>query len=271
MNRIYLDHAATTPVDPQVLEAMLPYFRECFGNAASRQHSSGRAAAEAVEEARAQVAGALGADLREIVWTSGATESDNLGITGVALSPYYRTRGDHIVTVATEHKAVLDTCAQLEASGIRVTYLPVEPDGRIEVARIADAITKRTILVSAMHANNEIGVLHPIREIGELCKAQGVLFHTDATQSFGKVEIDVEADCIDLLSLSAHKLYGPKGVGALYVRRKGPRVRCTPILHGGGHEGGLRSECAGDCGPGRGDREGAVGAGKRTGAHREDA
>lgn len=240
MNPIYLDHAATTPVDPRVLEAMLPFFTEQFGNAASH-HPVGQGASAAVERARAQVAAVLGADPREIVWTSGATESDNLALQGVARSPYYARRGNHIVTVATEHKAVLDCCAFLEARGIAVTYLPVDSQGLVDPAHLADAITPETILVSVMHANNETGVIQPIDTIGALCRERGVLFHTDATQGFGKRAIDVNAASIDLLSLSAHKIYGPKGVGALFVRRKGPRVRCEPLLYGGGHERGIRS------------------------------
>ena len=220
---------------------MLPCFREQFGNAASRHHRLGSDAAEAVETARGQVASLIGADPREIVWTSGATESDNLAIKGVAASPAYSTRGNHIVTVTTEHRAVLDPCEHLEGQGFKVTHLRVDRLGRLDLGRLEAAITPKTILVSVMHANNETGWLHPIREIGALCRNHKTLFHTDATQSFGKEPIDVNADSIDLLSASAHKVHGPKGVGFLYVRRRDPRVRCEPLLHGGGHEKGLRS------------------------------
>lgn len=237
---IYLDHNATTPVDPRVLDAMLPYFTEEFGNAASRHHALGCRAAIAVEAAREQVAAVIGADPREIVFTSGATEANNLAIKGLATSSLAREK-NHIVTVKTEHKAVLDACEHLGQRGFDITYLPVDRDGCIDPQQVADAITQRTGLVTIMHANNEIGVLHPIETIGQFCKEKGVLFHTDATQSFGKERIDVEAFGIDLLSLSAHKFYGPKGIGVLYVRRKKPRVRLEPILHGGGHERGLRS------------------------------
>ncbi|HXG11033.1 MAG TPA: IscS subfamily cysteine desulfurase [Gemmataceae bacterium] len=236
---IYLDNHATTRTDPRVLEAMLPYFTEHYGNAASRHHAFGWKAEEAVETAREQVAGLIGATAREIVFTSGATESDNLALKGVAAM--YRSKGDHLVTVATEHKAVLDTCKRLERDGFRVTYLPVDRDGLVAPEQVAEAITDRTILVSVMAANNEIGVLQPIAAIGRICKERGVLFHSDAVQAVGKVPIDVEEMGLDLLSLSAHKMYGPKGVGALYVRRAGPRVRLEPILDGGGHERGMRS------------------------------
>jgi cysteine desulfurase len=235
---IYMDNHATTPVDPRVVEAMLPYFTEHFGNAASRSHAFGWSAEKAVELAREQVGASIGASGKEIVWTSGATESNNLAIKGVA--EFYRDRGDHIVTAQTEHKAVLDTCKRLEKDGFRVTYLPVDQDGRVNPAAVAAAITDKTILVSIMLANNEIGTINPIVEIGKVVKAKGVLFHIDAVQGVGKIPFDVTSSAADLVSLSAHKMYGPKGVGALYVRRK-PRVRLTPIIDGGGHERGMRS------------------------------
>ncbi len=239
MSQVYLDNAATTPVDPRVLDAMLPYFQTEFGNAASRSHVFGWNAEKAVDRARAQVAGLLGAEAKEIVWTSGATESDNIALKGVA--HMYRDQGQHIITQETEHKAVIDTCKFLEGEGFRVTYLSAGKRGRVNVDDLAEAMTEDTILVSIMFANNEIGTIQPIAEIGKLCKNKGVIFHTDATQAFGKVPIDVEAMGIDLLSLSGHKIYGPKGIGALYVRRKRPRVRCEPVIHGGGHERGMRS------------------------------
>ncbi len=236
---IYMDNHATTPVDPRVLEAMLPYFTERFGNAASRNHSFGWQAEEAVEVARKQVADLIGATAKEIVFTSGATESDNLAIKGAALM--YREKGNHLVTVVTEHKAVLDTCKHLEKDGFEVTYLPVGRDGLVDLDRLRAAITDRTILVSVMAANNEVGVLQPIDEIGRMSRERGVLFHTDAVQAAGKVPFDVNASSVDMASLSAHKIYGPKGVGALYVRRRNPRVLLTPIIDGGGHERGMRS------------------------------
>lgn len=236
---IFLDNHATTRTDPRVVEAMLPYFTEQYGNAASRHHVFGWKAEEAVERAREQLAQVLGAEPREIVFTSGATESDNLALKGAAAM--YRGQGNHIITVATEHHAVLDPCKRLESAGFRVTVLPVDRHGRITVEQLAGALTKETILVSVMAANNEIGTLHPLREIGMLCKERGVLFHTDAAQAVGKIPLNVEEMGIDLLSMSAHKMYGPKGVGALYVRRRSPRVRLEPLFDGGGHERGLRS------------------------------
>jgi Cysteine sulfinate desulfinase/cysteine desulfurase and related enzymes len=233
-----MDNHATTPVDARVLDAMLPYFRGEFGNAASRSHAFGWNAERAVEQAREQVAAVIGASGREIVWTSGATESDNLAIKGAA--DFYRDRGNHIVTAATEHKAVLDTCKRLEKSGFEVTYLPVERDGRVNPQAVADALTDRTIVVSIMLANNEVGTINPVAEIGQVVKARGAIFHIDAVQGVGKIPFDVATSHADLVSLSAHKMYGPKGVGALYVRRK-PRVRITPIIDGGGHERGMRS------------------------------
>lgn len=236
---IYMDNHATTPMDPRVFEAMRPYFMEKFGNAASRNHRFGWEAEEAVEKARQQIAELIGATSKEIIFTSGATESDNLAIKGVA--EMYAEKGDHIITVVTEHKAVLDTTKKLEKHGCRITYLPVGRDGLIDLDRLREAITQKTILISVMYANNEIGVIQPIREIGRIAREHGVLFHTDAVQALGKVPIDVNADMIDLASLTAHKIYGPKGVGALYVRRKNPRVQLTAQMDGGGHERGMRS------------------------------
>ncbi|MFN2427064.1 MAG: IscS subfamily cysteine desulfurase [Candidatus Binatia bacterium] len=237
---IYLDHHSTTPVDPRVLEAMLPWFTEKFGNAASRTHAFGWAAEEAVEKARGEVAVLIAAEAREIVWTSGATEADNLAIKGAL--HFHRSKGNHVVTVATEHKAVLDSCKALQRDGLAdVTILKPDSRGLVSAADVSAALTDRTVLVSVMHANNEIGVLQPVAEIGKLCRDRGVLFHTDAAQSTGKIPVDVRAMNIDLMSMSAHKCYGPKGVGALYVRSKPPRVRITSQMDGGGHERGMRS------------------------------
>jgi len=236
---IYMDNHATTPVDPRVLEAMLPYFTDRFGNAASRNHSFGWQAEEAVEVARKQVAELIGATAKEIVFTSGATESDNLAIKGAAYM--YREKGNHLITVVTEHKAVIDTCKHLEKDGFEVSYLPVSKDGLIDLDQLRGAITDRTILISVMAANNEVGVLQPVAEIGKIARERGVLFHTDAVQAAGKVPFDVNAMNVDMASLSAHKMYGPKGVGALYVRRRNPRVLLTAIIDGGGHERGMRS------------------------------
>src|SRR5436305_247550 len=236
---IYLDNHATTRVDPRVLEAMLPYFTQEFGNAASRNHSFGWQAEEAVEKARKQVADLIGATAKEIVWTSGATESTNLALKGVA--EMYAEKGNHIITQATEHKATLDTCKRLEKNGVRVTYLPVQTNGLIDLEQLRDAITDKTILVSIMYAQNEIGVVQPIAEISKICKAKGILFHTDGVQAVGKIPVNVIKDGIDLMSISSHKFYGPKGVGALYVRRRSPRVQLTAQIDGGGHERGMRS------------------------------
>jgi cysteine desulfurase len=234
-----MDNHATTPVDPRVLDAMLPYFKADFGNAASRNHVFGWRAEEGTEQAREEVARLIGANEKEIIFTSGATESNNLAIKGVA--QFYQSKGDHIITAVTEHKAVLDSCKALERAGVRVTYLPVDKQGRVDPAEVEQAITDRTVLITIMLANNEVGTVHPVAEIGRIAHAKGVLFHCDAVQGVGKIPVDVEQMNIDLLSLTAHKIYGPKGVGALYVRRKNPRVRLTPLIDGGGHERGMRS------------------------------
>jgi cysteine desulfurase len=240
---LYMDNHATTPMDPRVLEAMLPYFTGKFGNAASRNHQFGWEAESAVETARTQIAKLIGATAKEIIFTSGATESNNLALKGIA--EMYRERGNHIITQVTEHKAILDTCKKLEKQGFRVTYLPVQADGLIDLDDLRRAIVtegpEKTILVSIMFANNEIGVIQPIAEIGKICHEKGVIFHTDAVQAVGKIPVDVQAMNIDVLSFTAHKVYGPKGVGALYVRRRNPRVQITEQINGGGHERGMRS------------------------------
>ena len=236
---IYLDNNATTPMDPRVLEMMIPYFTENFGNSGSRNHAFGWTAEQAVEKAREQVAALLGASPKEIIFTSGATESDNLAVLGVA--EMYKDKGRHIITCVTEHKAVIDPCKHLESQGYDVTWLGVDQTGKINLEELKNAITDKTILISIMHANNEIGTIQDVAAIGKIAKERGVIFHTDAVQSAGCLEIDVEKMGIDLLSLSAHKIYGPKGIGALYVRRRNPRVRLSPLVYGGGQERGMRS------------------------------
>src|SRR5215468_7538597 len=257
---IYMDNHATTPVDPRVLDTMLPFFTDKFGNAASRNHKFGWEAEQAVEEARKNIAALIGADHRDIVITSGATESDNLAVKGVAYM--YREKGDHIITAVTEHKAILDTCKHLEKDGFRVTFLPVQNNGLVDLDDLTRSITEKTILISIMTANNEVGVVQDIKEIGRIARERGVLFHTDAVQAAGKIPFDVNSMNIDLASLSAHKMYGPKGVGALYVRRRNPRVLLTPIIDGGGHERGMRS--------GTLNVPGIVGFGKAAQIARED-
>jgi len=236
---IYLDYHATCPMDPEVLKTMLPYFTEVFGNAASRNHEFGWTAEAAAEKGRAQIAKLLGATEKELIFTSGATESNNLALVGVA--EMYKEKGNHIITTPIEHKAILDTCHYLETKGFEITYLPVDKYGMVSAEQVRQAITPKTILVSVMYANNEIGTINPIAEIGKVCKEKSVLFHSDAVQAAGKIKIDVEAAGLDLVSITAHKIYGPKGIGALYVRRRNPRVRLAPMIHGGGHERGMRS------------------------------
>ena len=236
---IYLDNHSTTPCDPRVVEVMLPYFTEKFGNAASRNHSFGWEGEEGVEHARKQIARLIGADAKEIIFTSGATESDNLALQGIVAM--YREKGDHIITSATEHRAVIDTAKYLEKKGVTVTFLPVDKAGMVSPEDVRNAITDKTILISVMLANNEIGTINPIAEIGKVAKEKGIIFHCDATQGVGKIPVNVQEMGIDLMSFSAHKIYGPKGIGALYVRRRAPRVRLEPMIYGGGHERGMRS------------------------------
>jgi cysteine desulfurase len=236
---IFMDNHSTTPMDPRVLEVMVPYFLEKFGNAASRNHSFGWEAEEACEKARQQIARLIHADPKEIIFTSGATESNNLALKGVA--EIYREKGDHVITCMTEHRSVLDTAKRLEKMGLKVSYLPVDKYGMVSPDDVRNAITDKTILISIMLANNEIGTIHPVAEIGKIAKEKGVLFHCDATQGVGKIPVDVQALGIDLMSFTAHKIYGPKGVGALYIRKKAPRVRLAPMIDGGGHERGMRS------------------------------
>ena len=236
---IYMDNHSTTPCDPRVVDAMLPYFTEKFGNAASRNHSFGWEAEEGVDQARKHIASLINADVKEIVFTSGATESDNLALKGVV--EMYKEKGDHVITTSTEHRAVIDAAKSLEKKGVKVTYLPVDKAGRVDPDDVRNAITDKTILISIMLANNEIGTIHPIAEIGKIAKEKGVLFHCDATQGVGKIPVDVQELGVDLMAFTAHKIYGPKGIGALYVRRKGPRVRLVPMIDGGGHERGMRS------------------------------
>ncbi len=236
---IYLDNHSTTPCDPRVVAVMLPYFTEKFGNSASRNHSFGWEVEEGVEHARKQIAHLIGADAKEIIFTSGATESDNLALQGIVAM--YKEKGDHIITTATEHRAVIDTAKYLEKKGVTVTFLPVDKEGRVSAEDVRNAITDKTILISVMMANNEIGTINPIAEIGKVAKEKGIIFHCDATQGVGKIPVNVQEMGIDLMSFSAHKIYGPKGIGALYVRRKAPRVRLEPMMYGGGHERGMRS------------------------------